>query len=134
MVTKKEDSFEDDDESSDKKQVLDFTTGVAGIILLILSEAFFYLLSSKTGVSFGLKQMLFALILAIVITLFLLWIRWIMFSNKYMGVFISIVATAGMYYGLTRKYQGVYTTTFGIIGAILILGYTIMQFIESGKK
>lgn len=133
MVTKKEDNFEDDD-GDKSKQVLNFTTGVAGIILLILSEAFFYLLSSKTGAPFGLTQMLFALILAIVITLFLLWIRWIMFSNKYMGVFISIVATAGMYYGLTRKYSGPYTTTFGIIGAILILGYMIMQFIESDKK
>ena len=134
MATKKEDNFEDDDESSDQKKVLNFTTAVAGIILFILSEAFFYLLSSKTGVSFGLKQIFFALILAIVITLFLLWIRWIMFSNKYMGIFISIVATAGMYYGLTRKYSGPYTTTFGIIGAILILGYTIMQFIQASKK
>ena len=57
-----------------------------------------------------------------------------MFSNKYMGIFISLIATAGMYYGLTRKYSGPYTTTFGIIGVVLILGYTIMQFVTSGKK
>src|SRR3989344_9425494 len=125
MAIKRDDNFEDDDEGSDQKQVLNFTTVVAGIILLVLSESFLYILSSKTGASFGLKQMFFALTLAIVITLFLLWIRWIMFSNKYMGIFISLIATAGMYYGLTRKYSGPYTTTFGIIGVVLILGYTI---------
>ena len=133
MATKKEDNFEDDS-GDESKQVLNFSTIVAGIILLILSETFFYLLSEKTGATFGLTQIIFALILAIVLTLFLLWIRWIMFSDKYTGIFISIVATAGMYYGLTRKYQGAYTTTFGIIGAILILSYTIMQFVQASKK
>lgn len=134
MVTKKSDDFDSDDESSDQKRVLNFTTIVTGIILFILSESFFYLLGSKTGAPFGLTQIMFALVLAIVLTLFLLWIRWIMFSDKYMGIFISIVATAGMYYGLTRKYQGAYTTTFAIIGVVLILGYTIMQFVQANKK
>lgn len=133
MASNKGDNFEDDVEE-DSKQALNFTTIVAGIILLILSETFFYLLSSKTGAPFGLTQMLFALMLSIVITLLLLWIRWIMFSDKYMGIFISIIATAGMYYGLTRKYSGPYTTTFGLLGVVLILGYTIMQFVQANKK
>ncbi|MBS3083310.1 hypothetical protein J4423_00745 [Candidatus Pacearchaeota archaeon] len=134
MAIKRDDNFEDDEEDSDTNQILTFPTILVGVILIILSEAFFYLLSSKTGSPFGLTQMVFALMLAIVITLFLLWIRWIMFSDKYMGLFISLVGTVAMYYALTRKYQGTYTTIFAIIGAILILGYTVIQFVQANKK
>lgn len=132
MAAKRDDDFDSDDDY-EPKSVLNFSLSIVGIIFLILSQTFFYLLSEKTGSAFGLKQIVFGLIIAIVLTLLLAWIRWIMFSNKYAGIFISIVASGGMYYALTRSYTGPYTITFGLIGVVLVLGYTIMQFVKSKK-
>ena len=136
MVSKKDDDFDsdEDDEKLQSKFSAGFLIVIFGIIFLILPETFFYLLSEKTGSSFGLTQMAFGLILAIVITLFLGWVRIILRSNKYTGLFVSILGTTAMIYALMKKYQGPYTITFGIIGAILILGYAIMQFVKADKR
>ena len=64
----------------------------------------------------------------------LFWIRWIMWGNKYAAIFISLLVTAGMVYALTRKYQGIYTTVFAVIGSVLFLGYIILEFWKLGKK
>ncbi len=137
MVIKKDDDFDTDDESDEKltsKFSSGFPTVIFGIAFLILTETFFYLLSEKTSSQFGLTQIAFALMLAIVITLFLGWIRLIIRNNKYIGLFMGIVGTAAMVYALTIRYKGAYTTTFAIIGTILILIYIGMQFIKATKK
>lgn len=133
MVSKRDDDFDSDDED-EPRSTINFSLSIIGIVFLILTQTFLYLLSEKTSSHFGLKQIVFGLIIAIVITLFLAWVRWIMFSNKYAGIFISILAIMAMFYALTRKYSGPYTLTFGIIGAILILCYIIIQFVKLGKK
>jgi len=139
MAIKKGDDFDAEvEDEGDEKIPSSFSAGfptiIFGIIFLILAETFFYILSEKTGAPFGLTQMAFGLAIAVIISLFLGWVRIILRSNKYTGLFLGIVGTVAMYYALTRKYQGTYTTIFAIIGIILVLGYTIMQFVKSGKK
>jgi len=57
-----------------------------------------------------------------------------MWGNKYAAIFISLLVTAGMVYALTRKYKGIYTTVFAVIGSVLFLGYIILEFWKLGKK
>jgi len=134
MVAKKEADFDDDDQIAEPRSPLNFSISILGILFLILTETFFYILSEKTGEPYGIVQILFALILTAIITLFLIWIRWIMWGNKYAAIFISLLVTAGMVYALTRKYQGIYTTVFAVIGSVLFLGYIILEFWKLGKK
>lgn len=135
MPTKQDDDFDtdnDDDSSNDKKKFsIGISTVVAAILFLIITEAFFYLLSTKTSAPFGLGEMLFALALAIVITLFLLWMKFIMRSNRYLGAIVGVVAIGGMIYALNKQYSGPYTTTFASIAAVVALAYIIIHFWKS---
>ena len=135
MAQKKED-YEDEgpEEDSTSKFSLDKSTILALIAFIALSGLFFYFLSIKTETVFGFVQVIFAIITGIVITLFLMWIRFMISSNKYLGAFISIVGIVAIVYALTRKYQGTYTTTFITIGIILAMAYTISYFIKFYKK
>lgn len=130
----KKEEYDEDDEEKNPKLYFDKLTISALIAFIILSELFLYILGTKTGAPFGLKEIIFALFAGISITLFLIWIRFILASNKYMGAFISIAGIASVTYALTRKYQGVYTTIFLSIGIILSLVYVIFYFINLNKK
>ncbi len=135
MAIKRDDNFEDDEEEKlQSKFSAGFPTVIFGIIFLILTETFFYLLSEKTSSQFGLTQITFALMLTIIITLFLGWVRLIIRGNKYTGLFIGLLGTAAMVYALRLKYQGIYTTIFAIISSLLVLSYIIIQFVKVTKK
>ncbi|MEK6908639.1 MAG: hypothetical protein AABX23_01145 [Nanoarchaeota archaeon] len=133
-MAQKRDDYEDEDSDDDEKLYFDKLTIFIGISFIVLSELFLYFLSIRTGSSYGLKEIAFALITGIVITLFLMWIRFIMSSNKYMGGFIGVAGVISVAYALTRKYQGTFTTIFLSIGILFALFYTIFYFIKSGKK
>ncbi len=138
MPTKKEDEFEEDEESSEPEEKKGFKIGVStiftGIIFLGLSEAFFYLLSTKTDAVFGMTEIIFGFIVAVTITLFLLWIKFLMRANRYLGAIIGISGTGATIYALKTQFRGPNTTTFMIISLIVALSYIFMQFWKSGKK
>ncbi len=137
MPSKRDDYEEEEDsESSEEKKgfSLDALTVVAGVLFIILAESFLYLLAAKTGVLFGVKDILFGIMLGVVITLFFAWLRYMMQMNKHMGFIIGILATAASAYGLTRKFKGPYTTTFAIIGAVMFLTYIIIQFVKAKQN
>lgn len=133
-MAQKRDEYEEDEDSDNKTFALDKLTILTGISFIVLCELFLYILSTKTDASFGVTQIVFALISGIVLTLYLVWTRFIMASNKYLGSFLSVAGIISVAYALTRKYQGTYTTTFMSIGILLALGYTIFYFVKSGKK
>lgn len=132
MVKKEE--FDDDDDSDNKIFALDKLTIITTISLVILSELFFYFLKTKTGADYTWVQIVFGIIVGLVISLFLVWIRFIMASNRYLGGILSVAGIIAIVYALTRKYQGTYTTIFMSIGIIISLGYTIFYFIKSSKN
>lgn len=113
---------------------LDKITLFTGIAFIAICELFFYFLSAKTSVDFTIGQIIFGLVAGISLTLFLLWTRFIMASNKYLGGFISLTGILATTYALTRKFQGTYTTTFMVIGIVIALAYTIYYFIKFSNK
>lgn len=133
MATKKDD-FDEDDDSDDKTFALDKITVITGIAFIILAELFFYFLNVKTNAEYTWVQIVFGIITGLVMALFLVWIRFIMASNKYLGGILSVAGTGAVVYALTRKYQGTYTTVFMSIGIVLALAYTIFYFVRSSKK
>lgn len=138
MPTKKDDEFEEDEESSEPEEKRGFRIGVStiftGIIFLGLSEAFFYLLSTKTDATFGFTEIIFGFIVAITITLFLLWIKFIMRSNRHLGAIIGISGTGATIYALRTQFRGPNTTTFLVISLIIALTYIFIHFWKSSKK
>jgi len=134
-MAQKRDSYEDDsDDEPDKIKIFDKITLVTGIVFIILGELFLYLLSVKTGSTFVMKEILFGLMSGISLTLFLIWIRYIMTGNKHLGGILGVWGIIAVSYAVTRKYQGAYTTTFISISAIIALGYMIYYFIKSDNK
>ncbi len=134
-MPQKRDAYEEElDIDQDSKFSFDKMTWFIGLLFIILAELFFYFLSLKTEASFGLKEIIFAFMIGAVTTLFLIWARFIIFINKYLGAFIGFTGIIAITYSLSRKYQGTYTTIFMSIGIILALFYLIFYFIKAGKK
>ena len=134
----KRDDYEDEEDSEPKEEKRSFSIGFAtiivGILFLILSEAFLYLLGVKTETPLGVKEIIFGVILSLVITLFFSWIKYLMQLNKHLGLIIGLVGVGAGVYGLTRKFTGPYTTTFAIIGAVIGLGYILIQFLRTKQS
>ncbi len=110
------------------------STILAGVIFLGLSEAFFYLLSTKTDATFGMKEITFGFIVAVTITLFLLWIKFIMNANRYLGAVIGIVGTGATIYALRTQFRGPNTTIFVIISLVIALTYIFIHFWKTSEK
>jgi hypothetical protein len=130
----KRDDYEDEEDSEKPEEKKSFSLGIStiilGILFLIICEIFLYLLSTKIEAIFGFTQIIFGILLALVLTLFFSWTNYIMYSNKYLGAIIGIVGTGSSVYALTRKFTGIYTTTFVIIGAIISIGYLLIHFLK----
>jgi len=139
MPAKKDDEFEEDEDSEETEKSksslsIGISTIITGIIFIIIAEVFFYLLSAKTEAVFGVTEIIFGLIVAITITLFLLWTKFLMRSNRYLGTVIGIAGTGAMIYALSTQFKGAYTNTFIIISAIVALGYVFLHFWKSQNK
>ncbi len=138
MPSKKEDEFEEDEEFSKPEEKNGFRIGlstiIAGVIFIVLSEAFFYRLSTKTDATFEMKEIIFGFIVAVTITLFLLWIKFLMNSNRYLGAVIGIAGTGATIYALKTQFRGPNTTTFVIISLIVALTYIFLHFWKSSEK
>ena len=135
MQSKKEDEFEEDEDTEEEKTKSPLSIGmstiITGVIFIVIAEAFFYLLSIKANTAFSIKEIIFGLIVAITITLFLLWTKFLMRSNRYLGTVIGIVGTGAMIYALRTQFKGAYTNTFTIISAIVALSYIFVHFWKS---
>ena len=133
-MAQKRDDYEDEDDSEDKTFTVDKLTLITAISFIIIAELFFYFLMVKTGASYTWVQIVFGIVTGLVMTLFLVWIRFIMASNRYLGLFLSVAGIISVWYALTRNYQGIYTTVFISIGILLALSYTIFYFVNVNKK
>ena len=100
------------------------------IIFLVIPLTFFFLLSQKTEASFGFIQILFSVVFAIIVTLFLLWLKSFMKNRPYLGLIIGIIILGFSDYGLFFRYKGPYTTTFAIISTLIVLIYLGFYFFK----
>jgi hypothetical protein len=133
MAQRKDEYEDEEDQDNNSKFSIDKLTVFTLLALVIICELFFHFLSLRAGGMYGFKEMIFAVVTGIVMTLFLLWCRFIMASNRFLGGFISVAGIIAFVYALTRKYQGPYTITFMSIGICLALFYTIFYFVKFKK-
>jgi hypothetical protein len=92
-------------------------------IFLVIAIVFFALLNSKVDTGFGLKEILFAIAFAFLMTAFLMWIRSMSLKHAYMGLGTGIVGVLILGYGFALRYKGPYSSAFMIITGIVALGY-----------
>jgi hypothetical protein len=113
---------------------LGITTITLGILLLIVSIMFFYLLSSKTGADFGLTQIIFAITVALISTALLRWVKFFMTKNPYLGLVIGLLVLGSSIYSLRLKFIGPNTNTFSVIIALIVLAYLFIHFWKGKNK
>ena len=113
---------------------LGLTTIILTIIMLVIPLAFFLLLDQKTGVGFGLAEIFFSIVFAILTTIFLLWIRSFMRTRPYLGFIIGLIVLMAFEYGLFLRYVGPYTTTFAMITSLIVLVYFGIFFFKYRKE
>lgn len=102
-------------------------------VMLIIPLAFFFLLDQKTGSGFGLVEIFFSLVFAVVTTSFLLWVKSFMMTRPYLGLIIGLVVLIAFEYGLFLRYWGPRTTIFAIIMALVVIVYLGIYFLRFRK-
>ena len=112
----------------------EITTIILGILLLIISNLFLYLLSYKTGADFGLSEIILSATISVIAALFLTWIKFFMAKNPYLGLIIGLVLLSASIYSLRLKFKGPYTNTFSIMISVVVLIYLFIHFWKSKKK
>ena len=110
---------------------LGITTAILFSLMLILSVLFFVLLDFKTNSGFGFSEIIFSLILSLFTTSLLIWIKSIMKTNIYLGLWIGLIVLALAEYSLFLKFSGRYTTIFGISSATIIIIYLLKHFYKN---
>jgi ABC-type multidrug transport system permease subunit len=116
------------DSETNQNLKIGITTIILGISLLIIILLFLYLLSSKTGANFGIKEITFAIVLSLLITAILRWVKYFMEKNGHLGLVIGLLILGSSIYSLRIKFKGPYTNTFSIISSVLVLIYLFFHF------
>ncbi|NCN98662.1 hypothetical protein COU62_01670 [Candidatus Pacearchaeota archaeon CG10_big_fil_rev_8_21_14_0_10_35_219] len=105
------------------------------IILLIIPLTFFILKASVVPEeSLGFVEIAFALVIAIVSTLFILWDKSFIITNPYLGTITGLLVLAVFDSAVFYRYKGPYTTFFVSLTSILVLIYVGFYFIKGLKN
>lgn len=116
----------------EKHFLFNYVSIIILVIFLIISLAFFFLLSqSIPEKSFGLTQIAFSLTFSILATIFLMWTKSLSKINDYLGTIIGLAVLGALEYALFVKYNGPYTLTFGIITGITVIIFLGINFIAA---
>lgn len=140
MVSKKEDNTgegSEEDLGTDKTSEgfkLGISTIILSIVLIAIFIIFFYLVSSKTGSDFGFTQIMFSILAALIATLFLRWIKFLIKKNPYLGLIIGFLGLGGSLNAVSQKFSGPNTTVFKIITSLIVLIYLFIHFWKSRKQ
>ena len=113
---------------------LNLSTIMSFIVFLVVTLAFFWRLNAVVGTGFGFREILFSIIISILITLFLLWMRTLMKKNLYLGLIISLLTLSTLDYSLMTQYKGPNTNTFLIIFSLLFSAYILYIFFRNFKS
>lgn len=100
------------------------------VFYLVVITVFLYLLDSKTGVGFGIKEIAFALAAAFLLTALVIWILAVMRKNPYLGLIIGLVIVVLLVNALFIKFKGPYTTIFAVIGVLGTVGDLMYHFFK----
>ena len=101
--------------------------------ILIISFSFFYILNSKTGIGFGITEILFSIVISIFATSSLIWSKSIISKNRYLGVIVGLLLIGLFEYSLYNKYSGIYTNFFAITIFTICFIYLGKYFLNSKR-
>lgn len=102
--------------------------------MLLLPLSFLITLSVKGQGSFGLSEISASLIIGVLSTLMLIWVKSLMFKNAYLGMIIGITALGIFEYSLFFRFSGNYTLSFAVLGSVIVLSFLGYHFIKSRKN
>lgn len=126
---------EDKSDRAGKHFIFNYTSLILLIVFLIIPLAFFFLLSTKIPEeSFGVAEIAFSIIFAVLATAFLVWTKSLEMKNTYLGTIIGIIALGVLDYALFIRYKGPYTTTFAIISSVIVLIFLGINFVKGLKN
>lgn len=120
---KKENKFSD----------LKLSIALYGIMLIILL-AFFILLNKATSSGFGIREIIFSIIAALLATSFLVWDKNFMKNRPYLGLLIGFSTLALVEYGLVFRFRGPFTTTFIVISSLVVALYLLIFFFKYRRQ
>ena len=101
------------------------SAGTAGVVLSP---------EEKSEFSFGIKEIIFALSFAFLMTGFLIWTRSIIIKNAYLGGIIGIICSGVLGYAFYLRYRGLYSLVFMIITGAVVISYLGKNFIKYKKE
>ena len=78
--------------------------------------------------SFGIKEIIFAIVFALLMTGFLFWIKSITRKNAYLGAIIGLITCVILIYAFSIRYRGPYSTGFMIIVSLIVLIFLGINF------
>ena len=78
--------------------------------------------------NFGIKEIIFAIVFALLMSGFLLWIKSIIQKNAYLGVIIGLITCVVLIYAFFLRYRGPYSTGFMAIVGLIVLTFLGMNF------
>lgn len=106
-------------------------------VFLIISAAFFWRLDSVLGVGFGFKEIIYSIVIGILITTFLIWIKSITKKSSYLGLSIGFMVLITFIVSVRTKYVGPNTTVFIIIFTLAFGGHiawTFLKYLKNSEK
>ena len=137
-----------------KEKLFGFSALILLVVFLVIGIVFFVSLSivkserdigRTSGVgtlspdngknfSFGLDEIIFAIVFALFMTGFLVWTKALIRKNAYFGTIIGLVGSIMIGYGFYLSYRGPYSTGFMIVTALVVLVYIGMNFFRYRKE
>lgn len=113
----------------DSEEFLSLSTLVLFVANVFLFFAFIFLLNRSLGLPFNIIALIISLVLATIVTIFLVVVKSVMKTNKLEGLIVglSIIVVANA--ALLIKFHGPNTYTFATIGSLIAIIYLIYNFL-----
>ena len=121
-------------EEEESYSLLDKSAIISFIIYLIISIAFFYLLNKQTQTGFGFIEIIFSAVVALFVSLLLIWNRALIFNNFYLGIILGFLVIISFIYSLYLRYRGPYSVGFTAAGVIVYLCFLIFYIFQARKN
>jgi len=104
-------------------------------ILLLISyamiiTAFLFLLNKQQNTGFGVSEIIFSIIAALLLTSMFIVAKLLMRANACLGLAFGLVFILSLLYALFTRFTGPYTTTFAVIGSLVALIYMGIYFFK----
>ncbi len=121
-------------EEEAREPLIQFSTLIVFGAYAILVCAFLFFLNDTLGLPFNVIAFVIGLIIALVITGFLMVVRSVMRSNAWEGLAVGLVTIIVVVAALLVKFRGMYTYIFATVGSLIAVIYIGYYFKKSSTN